>query len=717
MTAVLPATERSDTPASEHGDAPARRRSPREWARCSAALVGVAGLAITQPVLDVFGRNPEFFVVGRYRTREIVLFALTVALVPAAVAVAASTVAWLAHPTLGAIAYGGALAGLGALFALLVLQTVGVDQQWLALGGAAALAALLVWLDNTRRTVRTLLSYLALGNVAFLLLFLFASPAAELVAGSTAGDAGEVGGAPLRGPVVLVVLDEFPIGTIMRPDGAVNASRYPNFAELAAGSTWFRNASSLHPMTSISVPSILTGRQPEPGDLPTAHDHPESYLTLLGDRYPINSYESVTDMVPPELAPPALPQGSVHAALRDGTIVYGHQVLPTGLADGLPSIDHSWGGFGTEVGPSESVAPDTIEQSVAVGDDGYGRWHSLDPFDRSALGQVRIMGQTMSQVGADPSVTFVHVALPHFPWTLTPWGVRLTQFPHAMLEDPESPGYESSGVLRYQLHALQVGAADAAVGQMIDHLQSIGAWDDALVVVTSDHGTSLLPPDFGRRLTAGNREEVLRTPLFIKAPGQAEGEVRDDPALTIDVLPSIVDLLDVKTDWEFDGHSLFDGSAARIPPKVDDDVGALLEIVERHARDVSPDGWAGLAATGDSADLVRTPVAELTVGQPSELRWTADDRELFGSLPTDDGRVPYLLAGTVASDGADPPPELVVAVNGTVAGSVRGYVPDGAGWRFLGLLGPFFVDGANTVDVYEVERTPGGPVLHRLADA
>jgi hypothetical protein len=716
MTAVLPTTP--DTPATEHLDGPARSRSPREWLRCSAALVGVAGVAVTQPVLDVFGRNPEFFVVGRYRTREIVLFALVVALVPAVIAIAGATVAWLAHPTLGAIAYASALAGFGVLFALLVLRTVGIDHQWLALGAAAALAALLVWLDRTRRTVRTLLSYLALGNVAFVLLFLFASPAAELVAGSTAGDAGEISAPQLSGPVILVVLDEFPVSTIMRPDGTINASRYPNFARLAAGSTWFRNASSLHPMTSISVPSILTGRQPEPGDLPTAHDHPESYFTLFGDRYPINNYESVTDMVPPGLASTtAAPHGSVRAALRDGTIVYGHQVLPSELADGLPSIDHSWGGFGSEVGPSETVASDTVEQSLVVGDDGYGRWHSLDPFDRSALGQFRIMGQTMSQVSADPSVTFVHVALPHFPWTLTPWGVRLTQFPHKMLDDPESPGYESSAVLRYQLHALQVGAADAAVGQMIDHLQSVGAWDDALVVVTSDHGTSLLPPDFGRKVTENNREEVLRFPLFIKAPGQTAGEVRDDPALTIDVLPSVVDLLDVQTDWAFDGHSLYDGSAPRTPPKVDDDVGALLDVVERHARDVPRDGWEGLVATGENGDLVGRRTVELSIGQPSELRWSADDRALFGSLPTEDGRVPYMLAGTVASDGEDPPPELVVVVNGTVAGSVGGYVPDDAGWRFAGLLGPFFVDGANTVEAYEVERTPAGPVLHPVADA
>ena len=80
-------------------------------------------------------------------------------------------------------------------------------------------------------------------------------------------------------------------------------------------------------------------------------------------------------------------------------------------------------------------------------------------------------------------------------------------------------------------------------------------------MVTSDHGSNLTPPDLGRmRITDANREEAYRVPLFIKAPGQTVGEVRDDSAQVIDVVPSIVDLLDAEVDWEFDGHSLFDGS-------------------------------------------------------------------------------------------------------------------------------------------------------------
>ena len=39
-------------------------------------VLGLSGLAVAQPVLDIFGRNPEFFVAGNYSSSQIVLFAL-----------------------------------------------------------------------------------------------------------------------------------------------------------------------------------------------------------------------------------------------------------------------------------------------------------------------------------------------------------------------------------------------------------------------------------------------------------------------------------------------------------------------------------------------------------------------------------------------------------------------------------------------------------------
>jgi Sulfatase len=695
------------------------------WWRRLAVLGGMAGLAITQPVLDLFGKNPEFFVAGRYSSSQIVAFALVVSLVPAVVATLGSAVASLVSHRVGTAVFAVALGALAGLFAMVVLDSLGLDLSWAVIVVAGAFATLVVWLERTREWARTLMSYLALGNVAFLLLFLFTSPTAELIGGgASAIERGSVTLSDLRGPVVFVILDEFPVTTLMRSDGAINQERFPNFARLAAASTWFRNASSHSPMTSRSVPSMLTGTLPGDGALPTYHDYPRNYFSLFGETYPINRYESVTDMCPTSICQPG-PRGSLRTALRDGSIVYGHRTLPGGLADRLPRIDHSWGNFGDDLDPtavdgapdlpSAPAAPGSPPTTTGGGEDAYGRWHSLDPFDRSALGQFRALEASVSSIDASPSVNFVHVALPHYPWTLTPWGTRLTQFPNQLPDDPADPAYEITLDLVYQLHSLQAGAADVAVGDLIDHLQSVDAWDDALVVVTSDHGLSLLPPDLGRTLTDSNREELLRMPLFVKAPGQDTGEVRDDVAQTIDILPSIIDLLGIRTDWEFDGHSLFDGTQPSTDPLVDKSVQPALDIAARHAAEFGGGDWVGLAATGELGDLVGTSVEPLTTGNPSEMVWSPDEADLFASLPTSDGRMPYLLAGTMSAPDSDQrPPDLVVAVNGTIAGTVGATEPADSGWRFLGLVGPYFKNGANAVDAYEVEPTPLGPVLHPL---
>ncbi len=45
------------------------------------------------------------------------------------------------------------------------------------------------------------------------------------------------------------------------------------------------------------------------------------------------------------------------------------------------------------------------------------------------------------------------------------------------------------------------------------------------------------------------------TPLLIKAPHQHEPQVIDTPTASIDVLPTIIDLLDVNVDWDLDGQA------------------------------------------------------------------------------------------------------------------------------------------------------------------
>jgi hypothetical protein len=281
--------------------------------------------------------------------------------------------------------------------------------------------------------------------------------------------------------------------------------------------------------------------------------------------------------------------------------------------------------------------------------------------------------------------------------------------------DGDGPLVEWSALVRYQRHSLQTGAADVALGRVLDHLDREGLWDDATVVVAADHGTSTIPPGVGREPDGANEEELFRVPFFLKVPGQQQAEVVDDVAMTIDILPTLMDVLGVEADWELDGHSLLDGSVPTEHPLVDADVDELLGVVRHHARQF-PHGWdwTALAAVGEHGALVGRPLADVEVGEPSARSWRPNNAEAFADLP--DGLAPQLVTGRVYGSD-DPPPSLLLVVNGVIAGATGGYDRRGdGGFSFSSLLGPYLEPAGNEIAAYEVTGPPDRPVLHPLQD-
>lgn len=674
-------------------------------------ILGVSALAVAQPLLDLFGRNPEFFVAGHYGTAQIVAFGLLVTVVPPAVGIAATAGAMAINRRAGAITFAVVVAVLGAAFVLALLRTIGVDPVVVVIAAAVAGGIGLAVAAVRTRVGRLLLSYLAVANLAFVALFLFASPTAELIANSASADRGDVVVPPIESPVVVIVLDEFAAATIIAADGSINAERYPGFAELASVSTWFRNASSHHNLTHRAVPALLDGRLAADGLLPTYADHPRNLFTMLGGSIPVRRYESVTSLCPDDICAPAEHE-PLTQALEDASIVYGHRVLPGALRDELPPIDNSWGAYGAQEERGADGAAGAEDESGG-GDDyistAYSRWLGLGADERSPLGQAAVLSEEIRAITSEPALHVVHVAIPHRPWVLSPSGYA-TSFAPGLIRDPADPAYAFENRMEFQLHSMQVGAADTLVAELLDRLQALSNWEDTLLVVTSDHGTNLTPPDLGRmRVTEANIEEVFRVPLFIKAPGQVDGEIVDEPALTIDIVPSIADLLGAELNWEFDGHSLFDGSEATTAPRVSADVDGVLEIVSRR-RTEFPHGedWIGLAAVGTHGDLVGSRLDALSIGADSELGASIDQRRQFDELPTEQGEMPFVISGTVVAE--EEPPELVVAVNGTIVGVTGGYTGDGERWSFIAYLADVYRPGSNDVAVFEVDGDTLRPV-------
>src|SRR5262245_54138762 len=88
-------------------------------------ILGLSAVAVTQPLLDLFGHNPEFFVAGRYNAEQIVWFALIVAFVPPLVGIIVVALASLLGRPVGTVVYDAIVALLATAVALATLRWLG----------------------------------------------------------------------------------------------------------------------------------------------------------------------------------------------------------------------------------------------------------------------------------------------------------------------------------------------------------------------------------------------------------------------------------------------------------------------------------------------------------------------------------------------------------------------------------------------------------------
>jgi len=91
----------------------------------------------------------------------------------------------------------------------------------------------------------------------------------------------------------------------------------------------------------------------------------------------------------------------------------------------------------------------------------------------------------------------------------------------------------------------KIQRSDALFKKFLAEYEQLGLMDKTIFVLTSDHGTEFHEHkrfDHGFSLY----DELIHTPLIIKLPGQKAGRVINDQVSSIDVMPTILDLLDVK---------------------------------------------------------------------------------------------------------------------------------------------------------------------------
>jgi len=103
----------------------------------------------------------------------------------------------------------------------------------------------------------------------------------------------------------------------------------------------------------------------------------------------------------------------------------------------------------------------------------------------------------------------------------------------------------------------ELRSVDAAFGRLIDFLRDEGLYDNAIIVLTSDHGEEFGEHGFVGWHSHTLYDELLRVPLIMKLPGsEYAGASAAYQVRGIDVAPTILEKLGLDAPSSFEGTSL-----------------------------------------------------------------------------------------------------------------------------------------------------------------
>ncbi len=346
--------------------------------------------------------------------------------------------------------------------------------------------------------------------------------AAAMLAAALVGSAGCGGPAESDVQPNLLVLSVDSL-RLDRPSAFGGPVDTPAMASLAARGTSFSNAWATAPWTAPSMVSVFTGLYP-PGHGVVHRDDttPEglpTLFTILGD-----------------------------GGWRLGNLAFFSNVSYfAGL--GLPGPDPRLG----EVRPPEAFA-------------------------------------TWLEGGEGRFAAWVHLVEPHLPYGASGWSATEVSVPGSTgLERSQLRADVPVGSVEFEpgdrerlleLYDRDVRAADAAVGEVMTALEAAGEAGRTLVVLVADHGEELLEHGWvGHASTAVEARlipEVMRIPLVLAGPGVPAGASSDALVQQVDLLPTVLRLLDLPVPDDLDGrrirlssrgaatgrhHAFFDSSA------------------------------------------------------------------------------------------------------------------------------------------------------------
>ncbi len=106
----------------------------------------------------------------------------------------------------------------------------------------------------------------------------------------------------------------------------------------------------------------------------------------------------------------------------------------------------------------------------------------------------------------------------------------------------------------YRSYYGTVSHIDAEIGRIIQTLNEVGLADNTVIIFTSDHGDQLL--EHGNTDKSVFYESSVHVPFMISFPNHIKPGQYDDLVMSIDLLPTLFNLLGLKEPYHCHGQSL-----------------------------------------------------------------------------------------------------------------------------------------------------------------
>lgn len=417
-------------------------------------------------------------------------------------------------------------------------------------------------------------------------------------------------GPDVRTNVILISIDS------LRSDhlGAYGYERptSPNIDRLAARGVVFERARSTTTWTLPSHLSLLTGLYPEVHGVQRGKRRVSSRVVLCSEVFSKLGYETAALVAAPYL----------------------HRRF--GFAQGFDEYDDYTIGFENHAASHQGATSPILHARIR---------------------------EMLDDLGQGPFFLFLHYWDPHYDYN--------PPAPYDSLFDPDYEGtLTAEAYLRNpRIHADmeprdlehvialydgEIRFTDHYIGELLNELERRELLQDALVVLTSDHGQEFFEHG-GKAHRRNLYDETLRVPLIFKFPGgRFAGERRAEPASLVDVVPTLLDALNLEPLRLANGRSLLPVVRGERPPSpryFADLHGELKAVVEGRRKFIA--GAPGSRGPAELYDLQEDPGEQSSLSQTERASVSS-----FRGVLADWLRLAARHGSALASESFEYDPEL-----------------------------------------------------------